>query len=127
MNAHIDVTDVRIETERLILRPWQESDLEDLYTYASVEGVGERAGWSCHKSREESLFILNSFIEHKKTLALELKENGCVIGSSTVITESVAPCTTVTTKMQELQFKPRKCSGNCENCDKPDPFWEEQK
>ena len=81
MLAPIDVTDVRIETERLILRPWQESDLEDLYTYASVEGVGEMAGWSCHKSREESLFILNSFIEHKKTLALELKENGCVIGS----------------------------------------------
>lgn len=81
MLAPIDVTDIRIETERLILRPWHESDLEDLYTYASVEGVGEMAGWSYHKNREESQFILNSFIEHKKTFALELKENGRVIGS----------------------------------------------
>ena len=41
---------------------------------------------------------------------------GCVIGSSAFITESVAPCTTVTTKTQELQFKPR---GNCcEECNK---------
>jgi len=79
--AHIDVTDIRLETERLILRPWRESDLEDLYTYASVKGVGEMAGWSCHQSREESQFILNSFIEGKKTFALELKENGQVIGS----------------------------------------------
>ena len=31
MNAPVDVTDVRIETDRLILRPWQTSDLEDLY------------------------------------------------------------------------------------------------
>lgn len=81
MLAPIDVTNIRIETERLVLRPWQPSDLEDLYAYASVEGVGEMAGWSFHKNKEESQTILNSFIEHKKTFALELKENGCVIGS----------------------------------------------
>ena len=28
---------------------------------------------------------------------------------------------------QELQFKPRNCGGDCDNCKKPDPFWEEQK
>ena len=26
------------ETERLILRPWQESDAEDLYEYAKIPG-----------------------------------------------------------------------------------------
>ena len=41
MNAPIDVTNIRIETTRLILRPWQESDLADFYEYARVEGVGE--------------------------------------------------------------------------------------
>lgn len=81
MLASIDVTGIRIETERLILRPWKQDDLEDLYTYAKVDGVGEMAGWSHHKSREESQTILNSFIEHKKTFALELKETGQVIGS----------------------------------------------
>ena len=30
-----------LETDRLILRPFRESDAEDLYAYARVEGVGE--------------------------------------------------------------------------------------
>lgn len=81
MIAPIDVTDIRIETERLVLRAWKESDLEDLYRYASVPGVGEMAGWVHHQSMDESRRILNSFIKHKKTFALELKENGMVIGS----------------------------------------------
>ena len=51
----------------------------------------------------------------------------CTIGSNVFITHSIPACTTVSVKSQELQFKPRKCSGNCDSCDKPDPFWEEQK
>ncbi len=39
------------------------------------------AGWTPHKSREESQTILERFIQRKKVLALELKENGKVIGS----------------------------------------------
>ena len=39
MNAHIDVTDVILETERLILRPWTMNDLDDFYEYASQSGV----------------------------------------------------------------------------------------
>ncbi len=81
MNAPIDVTGVRIETQRLILRPWHEGDLDDFYEYASVEGVGEMAGWSHHSSKEESRKILAMFQEEKKTFALELKSNGKVIGS----------------------------------------------
>lgn len=81
MNAQIDVTNIRIETSRLILRPWHETDLQDLFAYASVEGVGEMAGWAHHDSIETTQKILNSFILHKKTLALELKETKKVIGS----------------------------------------------
>lgn len=81
MLANIDVTNIRIETERLILRPWRQEDLEDLYAYASVEGVGEMAGWIHHKSMDESQMILNMFIRDKKTFAIELKECGRVIGS----------------------------------------------
>ena len=76
MNAPVDLTDVRIETPRLILRPWREGDLADFYEYASVDGVGQMAGWQPHKSMEDSRLILNSFIAHKRTFALELKENG---------------------------------------------------
>lgn len=81
MIAPVDVTDIRVETERLILRQWRDTDLQDLYEYASVPGVGEMAGWRHHESIEESRQILDMFIRHKKTFALELKETGKVIGS----------------------------------------------
>ena len=81
MIAPVDVTNIRIETDRLILRPWQESDLADFNEYAKVDGVGQMCGWTPHKSMEESRTILEMFIREKKTLALELKETGKVIGS----------------------------------------------
>lgn len=81
MIAPVDVTNLRIETDRLILRPWQEEDLEDFYAYASVDGVGQMAGWLPHRSIQESKIILDMFRKEKKTLALECKENGRVIGS----------------------------------------------
>ena len=39
------------------------------------------AGWCHHTSRDESRRILEMFMEGKKTLALELRENSKVIGS----------------------------------------------
>ena len=80
MNAPIDVTGIRIETERLILRPWTEMDLDDLFEYASVPGVGEMAGWKPHQSRDQSREILDMFIRNKKTFALVFKDNKKVIG-----------------------------------------------
>ena len=74
MNAPIDISTVVLQTERLTLRPWRETDLEDFYAYASVDGVGQMAGWTPHQSREESREILGHFIAGKHTFALELKE-----------------------------------------------------
>ncbi|MBR0302434.1 MAG: GNAT family N-acetyltransferase [Clostridia bacterium] len=79
MNTPIDISNKKITTERLTLRPWRPSDLDDLFGYASVDGVGQMAGWMPHKDRDESLGILNMFIEGKKTFALERR--GRVIGS----------------------------------------------
>lgn len=81
MNAIFTINGKRIETERLILRPFKESDLADFYEYASVDGVGERAGWKHHKSIDESREILARFIEGDKTFAICLKESNKVIGS----------------------------------------------
>ncbi len=81
MNAGVDITNAILETERLILRPWRKSDLNDFYEYARVDGVGQMAGWEPHKSIEESEFILFLFMEGKHVFALELKENHKVIGS----------------------------------------------
>lgn len=76
-----DVTKIHIESQRLILRPFAAQDLADLNEYASVPGVGEMAGWAAHRSMDESQKVLDMFIREKKMLALELKENGKVIGS----------------------------------------------
>ena len=54
MNADFRINGKIIETERLILRPFTQADLGDFYEYASVEGVGEMAGWKHHESIDES-------------------------------------------------------------------------
>ena len=46
----------------------------------------------------------------------------CVIGSNVFITHSIPPCTTVSVKSQELQYKPRVCA----ECGSTEPFWEGQ-
>ena len=38
-----------METERILLRPWQDSDAEALFKYASDPDVGPRARWPPHK------------------------------------------------------------------------------
>ena len=78
-NVEIDISNVVLKTERLILRPWRMEDLKDFNEYASVDGVGQMAGWKPHESMEESQKILTKFIEQKKTFALEYQ--GKVIGS----------------------------------------------
>ena len=79
MNTPIDIPGVTLTTPRLTLRPWQETDLEDFYEYARVDGVGQMAGWLPHKDREESRQILARFIAEKKTFAIVL--GGKAIGS----------------------------------------------
>lgn len=79
MNAPIDVTGVELHIQRLTLRPWRQEDLQDFFEYASVEGVGQMAGWLPHRDTTESQKILDSFISKKKTFALEYR--GKVIGS----------------------------------------------
>ena len=48
MNATFKINGKVLETQRLILREFKENDLTDFYEYASVDGVGEMAGWSHH-------------------------------------------------------------------------------
>ena len=81
MNANFKLNGMQLETERLILRPFFETDLCDFNEYASVEGVGEKAGWKHHETMEESKRILERFIEEDKTFAIVFKENNKVIGS----------------------------------------------
>ena len=81
MNANYKINGTVIETERVILRPFKASDLADFFEYASVDGVGEMAGWCHHESMDKSKEILDRFISEDKTFAITLKESGKVIGS----------------------------------------------
>lgn len=81
MDVRIDVSNIILNTDRLILRVWQENDLNDFFEYASVDGVGEMAGWRHHESIDISREILNSFIAEKNVFAIVEKETNKVIGS----------------------------------------------
>ena len=46
------------ETERLLLRPWAETDPKSLYEYAKDGRIGPIAGWPVHTSMENSREII---------------------------------------------------------------------
>ena len=60
-----------LETERLILRPWEESDAEVLYKYASHPDIGPIAGWAVHTSVENSREIIQSVLSAPETSDME--------------------------------------------------------
>lgn len=77
---------LEIETKDVYLRPFKQSDLEDIFLYASVVGVGENAGWKHHTSKEESQAVLyNHFLVDPNTFAIVEKKTNHVIGSFSLI------------------------------------------
>lgn len=75
-----------LETERLILRNWVESDVKSLCEIASDEHVGPACGWEPHKDIEESQHILRNILMNDYTFAIILKEHNQVIGNIGFIT-----------------------------------------
>lgn len=72
---------MEMQTERLILRSWQESDAESLYKYAKDPDVGPIAGWPVHTSVENSLEIIKTVLSADGTYAVCLKSDNKAIGS----------------------------------------------
>lgn len=70
-----------LTTERLILRPWEDSDAESLYEYAKDERIGPVAGWPAHTSVENSLEIIRTVLAAPETYAVCLREDGRAVGS----------------------------------------------
>ena len=78
--------DAPIETERLLLRPFRESDVEAFFKCCQNPNIGNNAGWKPHGSLEESQEILRSvFISQSGIWAIILKEDGRLIGSVGII------------------------------------------
>ena len=72
---------MNMETGRLILRRFRNSDLDDFFEYARDPEVGPSAGWKPHTTKEYSRDILKTFMASADLFALELKTSGKVIGS----------------------------------------------
>lgn len=70
-----------LETERLLLRPWKETDAEECYKYAKDPQVGPAAGWQVHTSVENSRRIIRDILAVPETYAIVWKETGLPIGS----------------------------------------------
>ena len=70
-----------LQTERLILRPWEETDAEECYKYAADPRVGPPAGWPAHTSVENSRQIIRDILMVPETYAIVLKETGLPVGS----------------------------------------------
>ncbi len=70
-----------METPRLRLREWRETDAEELFKAASDPDIGPACGWKPHRSLEESRAVLRDILMKPGTYAMELAETGQVIGS----------------------------------------------
>lgn len=73
---------MKLETKRLLLRPFEESDAPDLFAYAGHPEVGPPAGWNPHEDEGESLRVIREIFIPSQALAMVLKESGQVIGSA---------------------------------------------
>ncbi len=77
-----------LETERLILRPWEDSDAEVLYEYAKNPNVGPAAGWPPHPDVEYSLEVIRTILNGDEAYAVCLKDDGKPIGAIELMPDS---------------------------------------
>ena len=70
-----------LETPRLLLRPWEETDAAALYKYAKDPAVGPIAGWPPHTSVENSREVILTILSAPETYAVVLKQTGEPVGS----------------------------------------------
>lgn len=83
-----------IETDRLILRDFRETDASDVFEYSRNPRIGLDAGWPPHTSIDDSLFFIREIASRdyvwaiipKETLTNE-KPSGIVIGSIGLIAD----------------------------------------
>ena len=82
---------VTLNTERLILRPYEYSDAEVMFsTWASLPVVSKYMTWNPHTSIEETKSLIGLWIkqydkEERINFAIVLKENNTLIGGIDVV------------------------------------------
>src|SRR4051812_21962291 len=72
-----------IETERLLLRPFDRADASDVFAYTSNPNVSRFTAWETHRNLGESLAFIEMVLgrgEREMTWAIRLRTNPTVIG-----------------------------------------------
>ncbi len=70
-----------LKTDRLVLRPLKEEDLDAFHHYAKKPNIGPMAGWKPHQSVHESYRILQSMIKDADVWGITLKDDPTLIGT----------------------------------------------
>ena len=70
-----------LETERLIMRPWRETDAESLYEYAHNPNIGPIAGWPVHTSVENSRRVIREILSAEGVYAITIAPCDIAVGS----------------------------------------------
>lgn len=79
---------MELQTNRLILRAWQESEAEIFYKYAKNPNVALKAGWQPHTNVERSCEVIKAFLLVSEVYAIVLKEIGEPIGTIGIVPRS---------------------------------------
>ncbi|WP_461815939.1 GNAT family N-acetyltransferase, partial [Faecalimonas sp.] len=90
-----------LETDRLILRRWKETDAQSLYEYAKNPDIGPIAGWAPHKNVEESLDVIRNVFLGAECYAICEKGNNKAIGT---IELKLNGCTNMTERDDECEL-----------------------
>ncbi len=94
-----------IDTDRLTLRPWQETDAHDLFRYASDKRVSGMALWPCHTSEAMSLEVIRQiFIPNKNSFAISLQHTGEVVGCIGLVPQGQENYPVVSTSEREVGY-----------------------
>jgi RimJ/RimL family protein N-acetyltransferase len=64
-----------LETERLILRGWEDDDAASLYKYARDERIGPAAGWPPHKDEGYSRAVIRTIFAKDEVYAICFKDD----------------------------------------------------
>lgn len=80
-----------LETKRLILRPFRETDVDDMYhNWANSDSVTKYLTWPAHTSREVTKSVVDEWVSKNHELnnyqwCIEWKENRQAIGSLGIV------------------------------------------
>lgn len=77
----IELPTDEIQSQRIILRKWIDSDLEALYEFGKVEGVGEAAGWHHFLSENDARDFLEMFKKLNTVFCIYHKDDEKAIGT----------------------------------------------